>query len=169
MEGISWEKTLVGLRDLAAAGRSLGIRVSLENLIWGWTARPELYEELIRKTGCCGTLDAGHAQVCESVTSRSYDVGDFAWPNPTRIVNAHVYHEETSEGHIAPVHHTDLEQRLRLLSDLPLWDWWVLELREKKALLQTLGCVSTYFSRKTRLVLPCEEPAKKVKSPRVLP
>jgi sugar phosphate isomerase/epimerase len=145
MQGISWDKTLTGLTDLAAAGGSMGIRVCLENLIWGWTAQPDLYEKLVRQTGCWGTLDIGHAQVCESVMSRLHDVGDFAWPNPTRILNAHIYHEETSEGHIPPVHYTDLEQRLRLLSDLPLCDWWVLELREEKALLQTLGCVKEFL------------------------
>ena len=63
MEEISWEKTLTNLANLAALARILGIRVCLENLARGWTSRPDLYEKLIRKTNCWGTLDIGHAQV----------------------------------------------------------------------------------------------------------
>ncbi|MFH0825264.1 MAG: TIM barrel protein [Pseudomonadota bacterium] len=146
MEGISWEKTLTGLADLAGAARDMGIRVCLENLVWGWTARPELYEKLLRKTGCWGTLDVGHAYVCDSVVSGAYDMDDFTLPHPTRIHNAHIYHEETADGHIPPAHYTDLEQRLRLLRTLPLCDWWVLELREEQALLQTLACVKEFLT-----------------------
>lgn len=145
MEDVSWDETLAGLKDLTDAGRSLGIRVCLENIISGWTARPELFEKLIRKTGCWGTLDIGHAKVCQSVASRSYDVGDFAWPNPTRILNAHIYHEETSDGHVPAGHYGQLDQRLHLLKDLPLCDWWVLELRDEQSLVQTLGDVNQFL------------------------
>ena len=145
MSGISWEQTLAGLTDLAASASDMGIRVCLENLIWGWTSRPELYERVLRKTGCWSTLDIGHARVCNSVASGARDLDDFALPHPMRILNAHIYHEETAEGHVPPTRYADLEQRLRLLRDLPLCDWWVLELREEKALLQTLDCVKEFL------------------------
>ncbi len=145
MEDISWEKTLTNLANLAALARILGIRVCLENLARGWTSRPELYEKLIRKTNCWGTLDIGHAQVCASVTSQTYDVEDFALPHPERILNAHIYHEETVEGHAPPAKLADLYQRLLLLRTLPLCEWWVLELRDQKSLLQTLDCVRGFL------------------------
>ena len=145
MEGISWEGTIAGLRDVAARARQFGARVCLENLVRGWTGRPDLFEELIRKTGCWGTLDMGHAQVCESVTSKTYDVEDFALPHPERILSAHVYHEETEAGHTPPACSFDLEDRLLLLQRLPLCDWWVLELRDETALLQTLDYVREFL------------------------
>jgi sugar phosphate isomerase/epimerase len=145
MEEISWEKTLTNLANLAALGRILGIRVCLENLARGWTSRPDLYEKLIRKTDCWSTLDIGHAQVCASVRSQTYDVEDFAVPHPERILNAHVYHKETVEGHAPPAKIADLYQRLLLLRRLPLCDWWVLELRDEKSLLQTLDCVKGFL------------------------
>ncbi len=145
MEGISWDGTIACLRDVAAKARQSGIRVCLENLVRGWTGRPDLYEKLIRETGCWGTLDMGHAQVCESVTSKTYDVEDFALPHPERILSAHIYHEETAAGHVPPGYYSDLVDRLRLLLGLPLCDWWVLELRDENSLLQTLDYVREFL------------------------
>jgi sugar phosphate isomerase/epimerase len=145
MEDVSWERTIDGLADLKTRARAMGIRLCLENLAWGWTGRPELYEKLIRKTNCWGTLDIGHAQVCPSVRSQAYDVRDFAFPHRERILGAHIYHEETSDGHIPPSQRSDLDERLRLLQGLPLCDWWVLELREEDSLLQTLDCVNGFL------------------------
>jgi len=42
MEGLSWEGTVSGLREVAAMGSRLGIRVCLENLVRGWTGKPDL-------------------------------------------------------------------------------------------------------------------------------
>ena len=148
MEGISWEATIDGLTDVAARARQLGIRICLENLVKGWTGKPDLYEELIRNTGCWGTLDIGHARVCRSVADKSHEVEDFVLPHSARILSTHVYHEETEAGHVPPADYSDLVDRLRLLRRLPLCDWWVLELREETALLQTLDYVSDFLSER---------------------
>jgi hypothetical protein len=148
MEGISWEATIAGLRYVASKARQEGIRICLENLVRGWTGRPDLYEELIRRTGCWGTLDIGHARVCGSVADKSHDVEDFILPHPARILSAHVYHEETEAGHTPATCFSDLEDRLLLLQRLPLCDWWVLELREETALLQTLDYVRDFLSQR---------------------
>jgi sugar phosphate isomerase/epimerase len=145
MRDISWERTIAGLIDLRARAQALGIRLCLENLASGWTGRPSLYEKLIRKTNCWGILDMGHALVCQSVASQAYDIQDFALPHPERILGAHIYHEETSAGHIPPFHYSDLVERLSLLRRLPLCDWWVLELRDEDSLLHTLECVKGYL------------------------
>ena len=148
MEGISWESTVAGLREIAAMARQSGVRICLENLVSGWTGKPDLFEELIRKSGCWGTLDIGHAQVCRAVTERSHDIEDFVLPHPERILSAHVYHEETEAGHTPPTSSFDLEERLLLLQRIPLCDWWVLELRDEAALLQTLDYVKEFLSER---------------------
>jgi sugar phosphate isomerase/epimerase len=145
MEDVYWERTIDGLANLRALALTSGIRLCLENLAWGWTSRPDLYEKLIRKARCWGTLDIGHAQVCPSVASKVYDVHDFASPHPARILGAHIYHEEGANGHVPPGQQSDLDERLRLLQELPLCDWWVLELRDEESLLQTLDCVNGFL------------------------
>lgn len=145
MQDVSWERTIDGLANLKSVARQSGIRLCLENLAWGWTSRPELYEKLIRKTKCWGTLDIGHAQVCQAVTSRVYDVHDFAAPHRERNLGAHIYHEENANGHLPPSQHSDLDERLSLLQGLPLCDWWILELREEDSLLQTLDRVNGFL------------------------
>ena len=99
---LCWERTLAGLSDLVQFANKSWVRLCLENLAWGWTSRPELYEKLLRKSGAWATLDIGHAQVCPSVTSQQFRVADFVRPQPERICNAHVYHAENGNGHIPP-------------------------------------------------------------------
>ncbi len=145
-EGVCWESTVAGLRNLAEHARAKGIRICLENLAWGWTSRPALYEKLIRKTGCWATLDIGHAAVSASIKSSQFAIEDFVSPHPQRIINAHVYHLETELGHTPPDDPTDLDTRLDLLRSLPICDWWVLELRDETDLLKALSAVKDYFS-----------------------
>jgi sugar phosphate isomerase/epimerase len=144
---LCWERTLAGLRDLVQFASKSWVRLCLENLAWGWTSRPELYEKLLRKTGAWATLDIGHAQVSPSVASQHYRVTDFVRPQPERICNAHVYHLENRTGHLPPQGLEDIRDRLKLLGSLPLCDWWVLELREEKALLTTLAVIKEHFNQ----------------------
>ena len=144
---LCWEHTLAGLSDLVQFAGKSWLRLCLENLAWGWTSRPELYEKLLRKSGAWATLDIGHAQVCPSVTSQQFRVADFVRPQPERIRNAHVYHAENSNGHIPPRRLEDIRDRLNLLGSLPLCDWWVLELREEEALHTTLVVIKEHFAQ----------------------
>jgi len=144
---LCWERTLAGLIDLVQFAGKSWLRLCLENLAWGWTSRPELYEKLLRKSGAWATLDIGHAQVCPSVASQQYRVADFVQPQPERIRNAHVYHTENSNGHIPPRRLEDIRDRLNLLCSLPLCDWWVLELREEEALHTTLVVIKEHFAQ----------------------
>ncbi len=142
---LCWERTLAKLTDLVRFARKSWLRLCLENLAWGWTSRPELFEKLLRKSGAWATLDIGHARVSPSVTSQQFMVEDFIQPQPERLCNAHVYHTEDSSGHLPPRDLEDIRHRLNLLSSLPLCDWWVLELREEAALLTTLAVIKKYF------------------------
>lgn len=145
-EDLSWTAVIESLSQLVNLAADRRIRICLENLPYGWTARPDLYEKLIRKTNSWATLDIGHAQASDHVASKSYDVEDFVAPHPERFLNAHVYDRETLDGHTAPDSLADIEQRLDVLTGLPLCDWWVLELREEKPLMKMLSVAREYWS-----------------------
>ncbi|HYR03468.1 MAG TPA: xylose isomerase, partial [Syntrophobacteria bacterium] len=69
-------------------------------------------------------------------------------PHADRFLNVHIYHREDGDRHISPASLTDLEERLRLVRRLPQCDWWVLELREREALLSTLAVVKEFLTRR---------------------
>jgi len=143
---LSWDNTLNSLNHLGGYAQSLGIQICLENLAWGWSSRPELFEKLIRKSGVWATLDLGHAFVSHSILSQQYDFADFIAPHPERFLGAHIYHEEQNDEHIAPSSLSDIHSRLDLLRELPNCKWWVLELREQASLLQTLEITRNYIA-----------------------
>lgn len=143
-EGLSWERTVRALADLVGYAKSLGVKLCLENLASGWSSRPHLFEKLVRKTGAGITLDIGHARVCQAVQCRSFELEDFVMPNPERVFNAHIYHEEIDDKHVAPECVDNLRSRLDLLRELSC-NWWVLELREEAPLMKTLKIVRQYL------------------------
>jgi sugar phosphate isomerase/epimerase len=147
-EGLSWGRSLERLADLVSYGRSLGVCICLENLAWGWTSRPELFEKLIRRSGSGVTLDLGHARVSQSIESQRFSLEDFVTPHQNQVFNAHIYHEETEDGHLPPAKLEDVLERLHLLSTLPC-DWWVLELRNLNDLMGTLKIVQAYLDGRT--------------------
>lgn len=142
---LSWERTLQGLTDLGAFASRFGLQLCIENLARGWTSRPLLFDKILTESSLWGTLDIGHAQVCASVRTQLHAVEDFVEPHRGRFLNAHVYHEETSDGHVPPQTASDIAHRLALLLSLPLCNWWVLELREEAALLQTMRLVRSFL------------------------
>lgn len=146
MSILSWEATIRNLRELVGFGHQTGVVVCLENLAWGWTSRPNLFEKIIRLTGAGVTLDIGHAHVCEPVVTQQYTVKDFISPHPGKVLNAHIYHTEHGElGHVPPQRYEDIAGRLKLLS-LTNCAWWVIELREEKALLATKVFVEKFLN-----------------------
>ncbi len=149
-----WDHSLNALGELVCYAAGLGVRVCLENLASGWSSRPELFEKLIRLSGAGVTFDIGHARVSPSVQSQFYSLEDFVSPHHESIFSAHIYHEETDEGHLPPASLEDLRERLELLSSTPC-DWWVLELREKRALLATLDVVRQFLDIREG---SCEDP-----------
>jgi len=125
----------------------MSVRVCLENLIWGWTSKPNLFEKLIRRSGADVTLDIGHAHACASVQSQQYTVEDFVTPHADRVCNAHIYHTEIpGQGHIPPKKKEDIQDRLSLLKEIGC-DWWVLEIREVEGLLKTKKIVDEYLAQ----------------------
>lgn len=144
-EPLSWDSTVSNLRSLVQFGAEHRVKVCLENLAWGWTSRPNLFEKLIRKSGAGVTLDVGHAYVSESVVSHQYTIEDFVSPHANRVFNAHLYHEEIAGiGHVPPERVEDLEDRLSLLRKIGC-EWWVVEIHEPEGLLQTKKILDAYL------------------------
>ncbi|SMC23714.1 Sugar phosphate isomerase/epimerase [Desulfacinum hydrothermale DSM 13146] len=150
-QDLSWHRTLDNLKSLNDTARTLGIRLCLENLAWGWTSRPDLYEKMLRKTGLWATLDIGHAAVSPSITSQQFEMEDLVSPHADRFLNAHVYHLEVDDHHIPPERASDVSDRLDLIWELPFCDWWVLELRDEHDVRKAHGVVHTYVDQKEAL------------------
>jgi sugar phosphate isomerase/epimerase len=142
---VSRDRGVRALRRLVETAGACRAVVCLENLTMGWSSRPKEFTDLVREAGCRVTFDIGHAVSTGhgNVTMRT--VGEYVAGHKERVRNAHVYHRETAEGHHAPMNIEDVAARLRLLLDLPLCDWWVLELRDEAALLKTLGVVRGFL------------------------
>jgi sugar phosphate isomerase/epimerase len=144
---LSWEKTIGNLRRIVQYGADRTITVCLENLAWGWTSKPNLFEKLIRRTGAGVTFDIGHAHCCEAVRSQQFGEEDFVTPHAERVYNAHLYHTEISGvGHLPVKHLKDVRARLDALIEIGC-RWWVIEIREFEGLLQTKRVVDRYLIR----------------------
>ncbi|OEU78420.1 MAG: xylose isomerase [Desulfobacterales bacterium S5133MH4] len=146
-EPLSWEATIDNLGRLVHYGAGHCVRVCLENLVWGWTSKPALFEKLIRRSGAGVTFDIGHAHACESIRSHQYEIEDFITPHSDRVLNAHVYHTEIpGVGHIPPDRLEVIEDRLAILEQIGC-AWWVEEVREVNGLLQTKRVIDEYLAR----------------------
>jgi sugar phosphate isomerase/epimerase len=144
-EPLSWNATINNMANLVRYAATRGIKVCLENLAWGWTSRPNLFEKIIRRSGAHVTLDLGHAEVCESVRTQQYAIEDFVTPHPERVLNAHIYHAEIPGlGHAPPRTQEEIEQRLDLLTAIGC-EWWVIEIKEVEPLLLTKGILEAYL------------------------
>jgi sugar phosphate isomerase/epimerase len=144
-EPLSWEITIDKLRRLVNYGRTMSVKVCLENLAWGWTSKPNLFEKLIRRSGAGVTLDIGHAHACESVQSQQYAIEDFVSPHADKVCNAHIYHTELPDlGHIGPKKREEIEDRLSLLKNIGC-EWWVIEIRKGEELLEARKIVDEYL------------------------
>lgn len=146
-EDLSWDRTLENLSRLNTVAQRLGVRLCLENLAWGWTSRPELFEKMLRHCGLWGTFDIGHAVVSPSIVSERFDLHDFLTPHAERILNAHVYHLELDDRHFPPESVEDVADRLDLLRTLPACEWWVLELRDEPSVRSTLDVIRSYLQK----------------------
>jgi len=146
-EPLSWEKTTENLSRVVQYGASHGVHICLENLAWGWTSRPHLFEKLIRTSGAGVTFDIGHAYACESINTQQYAIEDFVTPHPDRVLNAHIYHTELSNrGHMPPERLEEIEDRLALLKSIGC-TWWVLEVWDEEGLLQTKKIIDEYLTQ----------------------
>ncbi len=147
-EPLSWDITISNLRDLVQYGASMEVKVCLENLAWGWTSKPHLFEKLIRGSGAGVTFDIGHAHASEVIQSYYFAPKDFVSPHIDCLFNTHIYHTEISGlGHVPPQKLNDVKDRLDIVHGTSC-DWWVLEVREVSGLLQTKRVVDEYLRQR---------------------
>ena len=147
-EPLSWDMTISKLRDLVEYGALKGDKVCLENLAWGWTSKPNLFEKLVRGSGAGVTFDIGHAHASEVVRSHYFSPRDFVTPHADCLYNAHIYHTEVSGlGHVPPAKLGDVEDRLDIVRSTQC-NWWVVEIREPNGLLQTKQIVDQYLRQR---------------------
>jgi sugar phosphate isomerase/epimerase len=143
---LSWNGTIENLRRMVHYGLERGVRVCLENLVWGWTSKPHLFEKLIRRTGAGVTFDIGHAHACEAVRSQQFEPEDFVSPHPDQVFNAHVYDTEIAGvGHLPPQRLEDICERLDILLRIGCF-WWTLEIKDVEGLLKTKKVIDAYLA-----------------------
>lgn len=142
---LSWKASIDNLRQVVRYAEERGVVVCLENLKWGWTSKPNLFEKLVRRSGAGVTFDIGHAHACDTVRSQQFSAEDFVSPHPERVFNAHVYHTETTAaGHHPPENLAVIRDRLALLQRIGC-PWWTLEIRDEEGLRQTLAVVRAFL------------------------
>lgn len=147
-KNLSWSDTIDNLRQMVHYGAERGVVVCLENLAWGWTSKPNLFEKLVRRSGAGVTFDIGHAHACEAVRSQQFAAEDFVTPHPERVYNAHVYHTEVpGVGHLPPEGVVQLQDRLAVLLRIGC-RWWTLEIKDVEGLLQTKSVVETFLENR---------------------
>jgi sugar phosphate isomerase/epimerase len=147
-EPLSWDSTLHNLARLVQYGARRSVKVCLENLAWGWTSKPNLFEKLVRRSGAWVTFDLGHAAACESVRTQQYALEDFLTPHKDLVLNAHIYHREIPGlGHRAPERLEDIRKPLDLLMEVGC-PWWVIEMKKVGDLLRTKDIIEEYFTRR---------------------
>lgn len=146
-EPLSWDATIENLKGLVQFGAEQRVKICLENLAWGWSSRPNLFEKLVRKSGAAVTFDIGHAHASEVVQTQLYDTEDFISPHEGYVLNAHIYHTEISGlGHVPPKRLEDIEERLGLLHSAGC-NWWVIEIKKPEGLLHTKGLIDEYLTK----------------------
>ena len=144
---LSWNDTIDNLRNTVQYGAERGVVVCLENLAWGWTSKPNLFEKLVRRSGAGVTFDIGHANACEAVRSQQYTAEDFVAPHSERVFSAHVYQTEISGvGHLPPRGVEEIQDRLEILRRIGC-PWWTLEIKDVEGLLKTKSVVETFLRR----------------------
>lgn len=146
--GLEWNKACDSLGSLVKFGKGLGVNVCLENLSFGWTGNPKLFNEIICKSGACATLDIGHVKVSQYNFQGDDVYGEYVRDNLDMITGAHVYDVELpGAGHLPPLNIQDFERRLSILARLPFCNWWVIELKHLKQLINTKAICDRFISK----------------------
>jgi sugar phosphate isomerase/epimerase len=145
-ELLSWKSAMDNLHRLVEFGEKYGVKVCLENLIYGWTSQPDRFKELIVQSGAGVTFDIGHVYCCEAVKTGKSAYSDFIDSVKDRVFNAHIYHSEPpGVGHVPPRTLEDILPRLELLMDAKCY-WWVIELPNSRETLHTNSLLQDFLS-----------------------
>jgi sugar phosphate isomerase/epimerase len=136
-------RVVENLTRLQEHARHLGITIALENLRRGPTSDPETLSAWARASGAAITLDIGHAVSSEGVLSGARTVFDFLDATADRLVEVHMYEQETDRHH--PPHDMAILGPIvdRLLSTKCAW--WTIELDDYAEALATRALLLDYL------------------------
>jgi len=142
--GIDPVRTSENLASLVDYGRSLGLRICIENLKNGPSSLPETVLEWAEQSNAGITLDIGHAVTCETVQSGRLSVCDIIDMFEDRLVEVHMYERELDRHYppkdmsiLGPVVDRLLETECR---------WWTIELADYPDILKTSGLLNEHIT-----------------------
>lgn len=134
------------LSRLVTRGRQLGITVSLENLRQGPTSHPETVIEWAVASGAMITLDIGHAISSQRVQVGELNPLDFVDAFSARLVEVHMYEQET-DRHYPPRDMNILGPVLDRLLETQC-AWWTIELEDYTEALATRDLLLKYIGQR---------------------
>jgi hypothetical protein len=153
IEELDFDTALRNLAALVGHGAGKGVRVCLENLTKGFTNQPDLWLELIEKTGAWATFDLGHANSCPWVAQGRGTSVEFLRAVLPRLHNAHVYEVERVDPATGEAYHV-APQDLRLIEPMLVellgsgCAWWLIELTARREVELTRGLLLSFLERR---------------------
>jgi len=140
---IDADRVVENLTRLQQHASRLGITIGLENLRRGPTSDPETLADWARSAGTAITLDLGHMLSSEVVLSGAQSAYGFLDTVAERLVEVHLYEQETDRHH--PPHDMSVLGPLvdRLLATKCAW--WTIELDDYDEALATRALLLDYL------------------------
>ncbi len=145
---LDYQKAVDNIRRLNDYARERDISLCLENLARGWTSDPDIYREIIEKTGVSITFDIGHAKTKIYPSQNGYFFyKKFLTGFEDRVLNAHIYdYEIPKKGHIPPMDLNAIRSRLDILTNT-CCDFWVIELYSPKHIIGVKNLLDIYLNK----------------------
>ncbi len=142
---LHYETLVENLSQIVTYGKSMGIKVAIENLKKGLTSDPEILLDLAQKADAAITLDLGHAITSHAVAeARRFSVIDIIDMFEERLSEIHFYEKEL-DRHYPP---KDLTILGPIMDRLLLTDcrWWTIELDDFEEVRITVGLIRSHFT-----------------------
>lgn len=145
-EPLNHERVINNLKRLVDYGRTLNIRICVENLKRGPASNPENVLRWADGSGSLVTLDVGHAVSCELVARGDLTGAAIADMFGDRIEEIHLYGYET-DRHLPPDDMTLIGPVIDRVLETDC-RWWTIELNDYAEIDHTLSLVSGYVAER---------------------
>ncbi|MCE5204200.1 MAG: sugar phosphate isomerase/epimerase [Coriobacteriales bacterium] len=139
-----FEATVERLGELREFAQEHGVLLGLENLRWGATCDPDIFLELVDRSGVAVTLDVGHA-ISSEFSGAGYSAEGFIARCGSRVRSAHVYGREEGRHH-PPADLGAIRPALDALVGLGC-GWWTIELPDPAEARATRRMLTSYLAQ----------------------